>query len=155
MATRKKSETIERSQQALSRNVSPLIEATVPRPNAGWLQATRDALGMSRAQMAARMGVSQRRISQLEEAERGDVLKVDTLRRAADALNCDLVYALVPRESYASIIESQAESKSSQLAAQVIHTMRLENQSPGRESTLRIQRQRVADLIDSGELWNL
>ena len=44
-----------------------------------------------------RLGLNGRTIRRLERSEQDGVVRLDTLARAADALGCDLVYAIVPR----------------------------------------------------------
>jgi len=70
----------------------------IRRPERGWIRAIRDALGINGPQLARRLGVSKQRISVLEKAEIEGGASLNSIRQAADALNCDLVYALVPRE---------------------------------------------------------
>src|ERR1700733_2316935 len=66
-------------------------------PPHGWIRAIREALGMSAAGLAARLGITAGAVTRLEQSEAADRIQLDTLRRAADALGCDLVYLLVPR----------------------------------------------------------
>ena len=61
------------------------------RPPKGWLRAIRDALGMTTAQLARRLGVSQPRIIELEQSEISGGVTLNTLQRAAEALGCRLV----------------------------------------------------------------
>ena len=68
----------------------------------------RDALGMSSYQLARRMGVSQTRIMQFERAESNGSIRLAALRRAAEAMSCTLVYALVPKEPLEDIVLRQA-----------------------------------------------
>jgi len=68
------------------------------RPTHGWVRAIRDALGMSARQLAKRMHMSQAAITQLERSEVAGTIRIETLRRLADAMNCDLTYAVVPRQ---------------------------------------------------------
>src|SRR5262245_27532719 len=75
------------------------IRELASRPPRGWVRAIRDALGMSSRQLANRMGQSQPAVTKLERSEASGGARLDSLRRAADALDCDLVYALVPRTS--------------------------------------------------------
>ena len=49
-------------------------------------------------QLAARMGVSPARISVLEREEQKGAVTLKMMARAAAALECDFVYALVPRK---------------------------------------------------------
>jgi len=84
---------------------------------------------MSTTELAARMGTSQSRISALEHGEVQGTVKLETLRRAAEALDCDLVYALVPRTSLAEAVRTQARRKAAAHLQQVQHHMRLEDQA--------------------------
>jgi len=98
------------------------------RPSKGWIHALRTALGMTTYQYAERLNVSQPRISQLEAAEKDKTVTLDTLERAARALGCTFVYALIPNEPLEQKVIEQAEKKARQLLRKVDHTMSLENQ---------------------------
>ena len=65
---------------------------------------------MSSRQLAARMGVSQPAVSQLERSEVAGRIQLDSLRRAAAALDCDLVYSLVPRASLEETLDARARA---------------------------------------------
>ena len=71
--------------------------AYTPRPHKGWIRALRDAIGMSGSELASRMGISPKTVPDIERSEVAETIKLETLRRAANALNCDLAYVLVPR----------------------------------------------------------
>jgi len=70
----------------------------IRRPERGWIRTIRDALGINGSQLARKLGVSKQRISALEKAEIGGGASLNSIRQAAEALDCDLVYALVPRD---------------------------------------------------------
>ena len=101
-----------------------------PRPSVGWIQAIRTALGMTTRQLAARIGVTQSTLAELEKSEAADKITLQSLRRAADALDCELQYVLVPRNSLKKRVENQAEAIARQRVSRVLHTMRLEDQAP-------------------------
>ena len=67
-------------------------------PVGGWVRAIREARGVSRAALAAQMRVSVSRVAQIEAGEVAGRLTLNALARAASALDCRLVVALVPRE---------------------------------------------------------
>ncbi len=103
-----------------------------PRPSGGWVRAIRTTLGMSARQLAERMGVSQQAVSRLESKEAVDAVTIKTLRRAAEAMGCQVVYALIPGEgSLQEIIDEQALKKAGELVGAVDHTMKLEAQGVG------------------------
>ena len=78
------------------------------RPEGGWIREIRDALGMSSGELAARMGIAQPTLSELERSECSDGARLASLRRAAEALDCILVYAFVPRSSLEKTMYTQA-----------------------------------------------
>jgi predicted DNA-binding mobile mystery protein A len=155
MARKPDLEALARAQRALTRNLGSLLERRVPRPHAGWLRATREALGMSRAQMAQRMGVTRARIAQLEQAEKNGTIKLGTLQRAAEALNSELVYAIVPNESYDSTMRTQAAALAKKRVEQVVQTMRLEAQTPTELARSEAQMEAERKLIEGGHLWDI
>lgn len=67
-------------------------------PRDGWVAAIRAALGLTETELARRMNVSQARVNKLESAETEDAITLRSLRKAAHAMDCELVYALVPKE---------------------------------------------------------
>lgn len=105
---------------------------TAPRPREGWLRALRKGLGMSTGQLALRLGTRQPWVLQLEKAELKDTATLASLRKAADALDCDLVYAVVPRKPLEEMVREQANKVAKQEMATVSHSMALEQQRPSR-----------------------
>ena len=105
----------------------PLV--AVSRPPKGWVRAVRDALGMTGTQLAKRMGVAQPRVFEIEHAEISGSLTIKSLERAAEALGCRVIYALVPEKTLAETVKQQAELVAERQLAQVEQTMSLENQS--------------------------
>jgi predicted DNA-binding mobile mystery protein A len=100
----------------------------IPMPPKGWLRAVRDALGMNGRQFAARLGVSPVRITRLESDEVAGALSLNTLRNAAEALDCVLVYGLMPKTSLDDTVKHQAIGKAKERLASTSHTMALEAQ---------------------------
>lgn len=114
------------------------------RPYGGWIRAIREALGMRAEDLAERMGVSQPSLTRLEKSERTGNIRLDTLQRAADALECDVVYALVPRRSLEEMATEQARRRALQRVGRVAHTMALEDQALADDQL----EARVKDLAD-------
>ncbi len=129
--------------------------AAAPLPRRGWARAIREALGMTQTQLAARLAISRQSVQDLENAEADRKITVDSLDRLARALNCRLVYALVPENgSLDDVLERQAQAAADQLLRATDHSMRLEAQGV---ETLQKERQRQT-LVDSllrGSLRNL
>ena len=101
---------------------------TLARPPRGWIKAIREALGMTTAQLAKRLGVSQPRVLGIEKAEVSGSIKLESLERAARALDCRLVYALVPRKPLESLVEDRARNLAKKRLHATSHSMALEDQ---------------------------
>jgi len=120
-----------RSKQ-LDRALAPLRSAEVPRPPKGWIRAIREALGLSSAEFAKRMKANRSLIVQQEKAEADDRITLKSLRAFANALDCDLVYAFVPRAgSLQGLVNARARATAKTNVLGVEHTMALENQASG------------------------
>ena len=130
----------------------PLVEE--PRPHRGWIRAIRDALGMSSTELAARMGVSQQTVAEFERSELQDTMKLETLRRAADALDCDLTYFLVPRRSLDEAVKEQARRKAAAHLKPVTHHSRLEAQEVSDADADAQLEELATRLIDRRGLWS-
>ena len=124
MSTNRKRLTLEQLDETLAR-FAGLKSLSPPK---GWIRAIREALGMSGRQFAARLGVSPPRVTALEREEVGGGVSLKTLRQAAEALDCVLVYTLVPRSSLAETVTAQAEKVAARRQARVSHSMLLEAQ---------------------------
>src|SRR6516164_7196556 len=79
-------------------------------PVRGWIKAVREALGMSSAQLAKRLGVRQPSVVALEQSEAKGTIELATLRRVAEALDCALVYALVPKKPLEAVVRERARA---------------------------------------------
>lgn len=126
-----------------------------PRPSSGWVKAIREGLGMTAAHLALRLGVRTSTVTRLENSEADDAISLGTLRRAAEALDCELQYALVPRKSLANILESRAMDLARQQMAAASHTMALEAQATSPEA-VETQTQALAENLLRGSrriLW--
>ena len=128
--------------------------ADLARPHTGWIRALRNALGMSGADLARRMGVSQQRIPAIERGEQNMTIKLDTLMRAADALDCALVYALVPRTSLNDMVTAQAQRRATEHVRRVTHHSRLEDQQPADDDIAAQIEELAADLAERRGLWS-
>jgi predicted DNA-binding mobile mystery protein A len=136
----------------LDRALAPYRTAReVPRPSKGWIRSIRQALGLSSGELARRLGTSRQLPLQLEKSEAEDRISLKSLRAAANALDCDLVYALVPRaESMQKLIENRARAEAKDRVLGVEHSMALENQAVGKigeaveAETRRLVRKRAA-----------
>ena len=105
-------------------------EAELPaRPSSGWIKAIREALGLSATRLAERLGVTPSTATRLEVSEADETISLATLRRAAEALDCELRYVLLPKQTLVSTLESRATALARQQMASISHSMALEAQA--------------------------
>jgi predicted DNA-binding mobile mystery protein A len=116
------------------------------RPAKGWIRAIRQSLGISAGELARRLGTSRQLPLQMEKGEAEDRITLKSLRAAANALDCDLVYALVPRaESMQGLIDNRVRSEAEKRVLAIEHSMALENQAVGRiDEAVETETQRLA-----------
>lgn len=117
---------------------------TDKRPPNGWLKAIRGALGFSTRQLADRLGVQHSSVLRLEKREVKGKVSIESLDKAAQAMNCKLIYAIVPKVKFKNlndIIEQQAIGLASHLVKKARHTMKLESQDiSDREAKKQVSR---------------
>lgn len=107
--------------------------AQVPRPPKGWLRAVREATRTPASEVARSLKTSRQLPFQLEKAEAEDRITLKSLRAAANALGCDLVYALVPRApTFTDLVEEKTRAQAKKHVQGVEHSMALEDQAVGR-----------------------
>lgn len=111
---------------------------------------------MTAAQMGARLGVSQPRVIALERAEAERRVTLASLDRAARALDCTLVYALVPHRPLDAMLKDRARRVAATRLARVDHNMRLEDQALETRE-LKAELDRLTDELVRGNprrLWD-
>lgn len=98
-------------------NLSEMADRSLPigqveRPGAGWLRTIREVLGLTLADLAKRLGVTPPAVRSFEQAEGEDRITLASLRRTADAMDCELIYALVPRTgTFAALAEARGRGR--------------------------------------------
>lgn len=98
-------------------------------PVRGWIKAVREAIGMTTAQLAKRLGVKQPSVIAMEQSEAKGTIELATLRRVAEALDCTLVYALIPNKPLETIVRDRARAFARRRREPVEHSMLLEDQT--------------------------
>ena len=122
-------------------------------PPKGWVRAIRDALGMSGAQLAARLGVKAPSVVALEQSETADTIRLETLRKAALALDCQLVYALVPNKPLADMVAERAQAKALGVIGGVSHSMTIENQQVFDDNLEERIQNFISETLRDRDLW--
>jgi predicted DNA-binding mobile mystery protein A len=124
------------------------------RPAVGWIRALRVALGMTATALAKRMHVSTATVLGYEKAEQSGSISISTLMRIAEALDADLVVAMVPRKNVQATLREKAGAIAREEIKAVTQTMRLEDQEVGAEDTKQQFELLVQDLMRTPrKLW--
>ena len=123
------------------------------RPVKGWIRSIREAMGMSGRQLAERIDVKAPRITEMEKAEMHGNITMNSLRRAAEAMDCELIYAIVPKTSLDMSLRTQAEKTAKNNLRSVSHTMRLEDQGTTEKEDARQLARMVDDWIKDPPRW--
>jgi predicted DNA-binding mobile mystery protein A len=125
--------------------------AQISRPERGWVNAIRRALGMTEAQLAERMGITQSTLHRLESSEASGKIRLDSLRRAAEALGCEVAYVMIPRAGLEATVRARARDLARAELERVSHSMALEAQDVGvSEAALE---ERAREILTRGALW--
>jgi predicted DNA-binding mobile mystery protein A len=143
------------ARRQLDKRLIEIGNLDLTRPPRGWVKAIREALGMTAAQLGARLGVSQVRALALEKGEVNGSVTLASLERAARALDCQLVYALVPRKPLEELIEERASILARKQLQATRHTMALEAQpvdSVEEAAQLKLLKQQLIGAAGS-RLW--
>jgi predicted DNA-binding mobile mystery protein A len=106
-------------------------------PVRGWTKAVREALGMTTMQLAKRLRVKQPSVVAIEQSEVKGTIELATLRRVAEALDCTLVYAFVPKNPLEAMVRERARLFSRRRGEPVEHSMLLEDQAVTGKDTER------------------
>ena len=107
------------------------MRTLLPRPASGWIASVREALGITLGQIGKQIGSSRQAVQQLEKAEASDRITLGALRRGAEAMGCELVYALVPKSgTFTELAERPVREGAARDVKSVVHTMMLEDQKP-------------------------
>jgi len=143
------------ARRQLDKRLNTIRGSSFARPPRGWVKAIREALGMTTRQLAKRIGVVQSRAVDIEKAEVTGSITLESLERAARALDCELVYALVPRKPLETVIEERATNLAKSRVKAARHSMALEDQSLDEADEREQIRQFAKQLVEKSgsRLW--
>lgn len=131
------------------------MQQQAPVPRDGWIKTIRTAIGMPAAQLAARLGVRQSTVSRLEKSECEGTASLESLRKAAAAMDCEVYYVLLPRMPLERVVTDRAGEVAAEDIERVTRTMSLENQSADDDVTRQQLEERREDLLRGSwrNLW--
>lgn len=142
-----------RARSRLDERLAPLLAVELAPPPKGWLKAIREALGMTGQQFAARMGIKPPTVIDLEKSEALGTIQLKTLARAADALGCRLVYAIVPKAPLQETVDARARKIALRALRRVAHSMKLEDQAVADSDLERQIANYIRQHIKDRDLW--
>jgi predicted DNA-binding mobile mystery protein A len=119
-------------------------------PKKGWIREIREALGMTMEDLGRRMSVIKQRVERLEKDEVTKKVTLESMEKAAEAMDCEFVYFFIPKASLQATLERQAERAAVVIAKSVQSTMQLEKQGTPEKS----QKQLIQSLKDELLLKN-
>jgi len=129
------------------------LEPLRARPRSGWIAAVRGALGMSQAVLADRLGISGPAVNRLEHAEVQGGITIAKLDQVARALDCTLVYGLVPNSTLEETVLAQATSEATALLGYAARTMALEDQGIDDDHQGEAVDRYARELVAKGNVW--
>jgi predicted DNA-binding mobile mystery protein A len=92
----------------------------------------REALGITLEQVGKSTRTTRQRIKAFENAEAQERITLASLRRVAEAMGCELVYAIVPKSGTINeLAEKRARDEATKRVLAVEHSMALEDQAAG------------------------
>lgn len=108
---------------------------------------------MSQAVLAERLGVSSAAVNKLERAEMHGGVTTGKLAEVAAALDCTLVYALVPNSTLEQTVTNQARATASRVLGYASRTMALEAQEIDHGRQAEAIERYAQELVANGKLW--
>jgi predicted DNA-binding mobile mystery protein A len=146
--------------QLMDSKLAPFIQLReMVMPLDGWLKAVRGALGLTAAQLAQRMKIQTSGLLQLERREVLKSVTLASLDKAARAMNCRLVWTIVPEkpnDSLNAIVEKRARRIARKLTQSVDQSMKLESQELPAEVSNQQADNLTIDLLRNGDprIWD-
>jgi len=109
---------------------------------------------MSQRALASRLGVAGVTVTKLEKSELNDTIGLGKLAEVARALDCTLVYALVPNTTLEDTVRRQARRVAAETLGYVANTMKLEDQAVERDRVADQIEQQAQRVIESSRVWS-
>lgn len=122
----------------------------------GWIKVMRSALGMSGAQLARRMQVTRALVSNTEKAEIEGRVTIKKMQEFAEAMECEFVYCMIPRDKIQAALKARAKEKAQVIVDRTNTHMELEGQALSKEQK-KMELDRLTDQIlkdGLADLWN-
>ena len=144
---------LEQVQESLNQFM-PLLKKSIPKK--GWIRTIRESLGISSSLLAQRLGCSRANVITIEQREIKGTISLETLDKVAHAMNCRLVYCLVPIKPLTQQLEEQARLLAKKRIVLINHSMKLEQQGLTPKQLQEQEDDLVEELLQGNpkHLWN-
>ena len=130
--------------------IRPCIEDT--RLRTGWIKYVRSVLGIKTKDLATLLNLSPQTVSETEKREPLGNITLSKLNEFAQAMECELIYAIIPKKDVETLLHEKAYKKASEILRAADVHMALEDQKVEVEFEERIKA--LADkLIKKGDVW--
>lgn len=105
--------------------------------------------------LGARLGVTKQTALQIERAVANETITLKRLRRAADALECELVYFLRPKANLDQLTKDRARQIAEVIVRKTGHSMAMEGQAVSEEQLEKTISEVAAELLEARDprLW--
>jgi predicted DNA-binding mobile mystery protein A len=126
---------LKRTRALKLRQISSLMKAKTPvniESLGSRLKDIREVLGMTQKQLAKKLKVKQPLIARIEKDIRSSSL--NTISKIANALECELMGAIISKEPLEQIIQKRAGMAAKKMLNRTFSNMALEKQSPNKEA---------------------
>lgn len=146
----------DRVNQAVTQFGDIAIQPNHGLPEKGWLKTVRTALGMTGTQLAKKLGVTKARVFKAEQDEPHGSVTLKSMQAMAEAMDCNFVYAIVPKHNVEDVIKQRALDKAREQVNAASTHMTLEGQTLSKEQ-LEYEIERVAaQIMDKmpSDFWN-
>lgn len=103
-------------------------------PERGWINAIRTTLNMTMAQLGTKLNITRQGVKKIEESEANGTITINSLKETANAMDLQLVYALLPKNGTINdLIQIKAEKLAQKIVLRTNQNMKLEDQGIGNE----------------------
>ena len=125
-------------------------------PADGWIYTIRTALNMSLRQLADRLKITPQGVKKLEQREKDGSITLKNLREAGKALDLQLIYGFIPKESLEKMIEKRAYEIAKEIVMRTSHSMLLEDQQNSKQRIEKAIKERAEEIKNEmpGYLWD-
>ncbi len=149
----KKNRRLRRTQ--LDRSFIQLKTLNLKTPKKGWIKEVRESLGMSMKDLADRLGTIKQRIERIEKDEVASKVSLETMKKTAEAMNCDFIYFVVPKNSLEETLKDQGLKAAQKILKQVGKTMALEAQTTSTLSQKKLVENLAQEMLlnEDRKIW--